>query len=243
MPDSTLHTVNEFSQQYCLLRKKEGRIYSDEEVGKLPGIDRGHQHWKEWLIRKDSCAKLMSYLDRKKRPLQILEIGCGNGWLSANLSAIPDVNITAIDINTGELEQAKRVFNQIRNIQFFNCSLEDDLLKGKNFDMIIFAASIQYFSSLKDILNKALSILDPAGEIHIIDSNFYKKEDIDAARQRSDAYYRSVGFPGMSDQYFQHLLEDIKGFNYKILNDPHSFINKLKKNNNPFYWVRIKGNA
>lgn len=243
MPENLSYTANEFSQQYYLLREKEGRIYSDQQVRKLPRIGNDHKHWREWQVRRNSCDRLVSYLSRKKRLLKILEIGCGNGWLSANLSSIPNVNITAIDINKEELEQAKRVFSKLKNIEFLNCSLDDELLNGKTFDIIIFAASIQYFNLLKTILDKALSLLAPAGEIHIIDSNFYKKKDINAARERSGKYYNSIGFPKMNDQYFQHSLDDLMSFNYEILNDPHSLINKFKKNKNPFYWVCIKQNA
>ena len=93
------------------------------------------------------------------------------------------------------------------------------------------------------ILNDSLKRLKPGGEIHIVDSNLYRQSEISAARLRSNEYYKAIGFPEMSDQYFHHPLVDLKLFNHNILYDPHSIINKLKKNKNPFYWVCIRNNA
>src|SRR6059058_1085116 len=87
------NAANEFESAYIDLRIAEKRMYTDEEVAWLPEVDEEHVHKKEWDIRKLSCAKLTRYLGNKRRPLKILEIGCGNGWLSYQLSQIPDSNV------------------------------------------------------------------------------------------------------------------------------------------------------
>ena len=79
-------TPVDFESLYIQLREKEGRIYPDEEVAQLPVTSSTHPHYKEWLIRKESSQKLVSWLKKKKKPLDMLEIGCGNGWLSHKLS-------------------------------------------------------------------------------------------------------------------------------------------------------------
>jgi len=242
MTEAATYTSH-FSQHYFLLRKKEGRVYSDEEVARLPEINKDHKHYQEWLVRKDTSDRLVKYLARKQSPIEILEVGCGNGWLSAKLSAIPLSRLTGIDINGEELSQAKRVFSQFGNVEFFNCSLEDEILSGRKFDIIVFAASVQYFSSLEKVLNESLMRLKPGGEIHIIDSHLYKQSETSTARLRSNDYYKTIGFPEMSNQYFHHSLESLKLFNHDMLYDPNSIINKLKKNKNPFYWVSIRNNA
>ncbi len=194
-------------------------------------------------MRKDSSNRLIKYLINQRKALEILEVGCGNGWLSAKLSAIPISQVTGIDINAEELNQAKRVFDQIEDLEFFNCSLQHEILSNHKFDIILFAASIQYFSSLEKVLNDVLNRLKPGGEIHIIDSHFYKEKEIPAARMRSNDYYQAIGLSEMSDQYFHHSLGRVKLFNYGILYNPNSIINKLKKNKNPFYWICIRNNA
>ena len=74
--------LGEFEQLYIKLRNQEKRIYEDEEVAWLPDVSEDNIHKKEWRIRKASCQKLTHYLSSKKRALKILEVGCGNGWLS-----------------------------------------------------------------------------------------------------------------------------------------------------------------
>lgn len=233
------HTTRDFSKQYYLLRKAEGRIYTDEEVSLLPAISQQHRHYKEWLVRKASCDKLIKYLSNKNRSHQILEVGCGNGWLAANLAAVQDSNVTAIDVNAEELEQARRVFNKLSNLKFFNCSLDDALIKDSRYDRIVFAASIQYFSSLKTVLGNVMNMLKPGGEIHLLDSNFYSEKEIAAAKQRTMEYYQSIGFPEMINQYFHHAKEDLEEFDHEILYDPYSLINRFITNRNPFYWIKI----
>lgn len=239
MSTAAIHTISDFSRQYYLLRKTEGRIYSDEEVASLPLINDRHKYFQEWAIRKKSCDKLVKYLADKNEELLILEVGCGNGWLSANLSSISNSRLTGIDINTEELVQAKRVFGKIGNLEFINCSLNDALIETQRFDIIIFAASVQYFSSLKKILTDALDKLNPGGEIHLVDSHFYSQQEVNSARQRTEDYYRSIGFPGMIDHYFHHSMSELEQIDHDILYDPSSLVNRLKKNRNPFYWIRV----
>jgi ubiquinone/menaquinone biosynthesis C-methylase UbiE len=243
MSEKATHNAIDFTQEYILLRSKEGRIYTDKEVANLPEIDKEHQHYDEWHMRKQSSGRLIKYLANKKKNLEILEVGCGNGWLSARLASIPLSLVTGIDITVEELRQAKKVFCQIENLEFFIGSLQREVLNYRKFDIIVFAASIQYFPDFKKIVSESLRYLRFAGEIHIIDSHFYKGNEISAARLRSSNYYQSIGFPEMEDRYFHHSLAELRSFNYDTLYDPNSIINKLRKNKNPFYWIVIRDNA
>ena len=235
------HTIPEddFEKIYIQLRKLEGRVYSDEEVALLPDIQETHSHYKEWRLRKKSSEKLIDYLKRKK-PADILEIGCGNGWLSRKLADIPGTRVIGTDINFTEAQQAARVFHFIPNLHFIYGHAESGMFEDSQFDVIIFAASIQYFPSLKEIIRKTLRLLKPIGEIHIIDSGFYTLSEIDAARHRSLLYYHAAGFPEMSKWYFHHRLHDLEGYKYSILYDPNSLLNKFLRNKNPFHWICIK---
>jgi ubiquinone/menaquinone biosynthesis C-methylase UbiE len=242
MAEEVEHTTMDFTRQYLLLRKKEERIYTDTEVAALPDIYPGHKHYNEWQVRKSSSDRLVQYLMKKQRPLEILEVGSGNGWLSAKLAGIPMSHVTGIDMNAEELDQSRRVFAEFENLKFFNSSLTE-MIWDRQFDVIVFAASIQYFSSLTNTVNDSLKQLGPGGEIHIVDTHFYNRNKIDPARFRTNEYYRSIGFPEMTEHYFHHSLEDLALFNYEILHDPGSIRNMLKKTKNPFYWICIRNNA
>ncbi len=232
--------VENFEKIYTRLRQKEGRIYPDEEVANLPSINNNHQHYKEWVIRKHSCKALVNYIKQKGTFLNILEVGCGNGWLAAQLATAFDAEVTGLDINSRELEQAKRVFNNIPNLNFIQGNLQTDYLKDRKFDLIIFAASIQYFSSLKQIIAIAVEHLTLLGEIHIMDSPFYQQHEMEAARQRTKTYYSAVGFAEMSDYYHHHTINELDSFQYKILHHPYSWKTKLFIKKNPFYRIMIK---
>jgi ubiquinone/menaquinone biosynthesis C-methylase UbiE len=231
------NTTEEFDQLYFRLRQKEGRIYTDADVATLPFIYKSHPHYNEWVTRKHSQKALLSYIKNKKTFTSILEVGCGNGWLSAGMAKSIDAEVTGLDINTYELEQAKRVFRNIPNLNFINSPLQSGSLKHEKFDMIIFAASIQYFSSLKQIIQIAIEHLTLQGEVHIMDSPFYQIQETAAARQRTREYYKALGFEAMANQYYHHQLAELENFQYKILHHPNSWKNKLSIKKNPFYWI------
>jgi len=235
--------LDNFEEQYISVRQKENRLYGDEQVKWLPEIGRSHPHYKEWQIRRNSSDKLIQHLSDKKRELNILEVGCGNGWLCSQLSKIPGSNVAGIDINKTELDQAKRVFDHIENLEFLNCEIVDKNIRNEKFDAIIFAASIQYFPSLNEILLIALQVLNPDGEIHILDSSFYKPFELEMARKRTIDYYRSIEFASMSKHYFHHCIDELKPFNYKIFHNPDLIINWLMRNKNPFHWICIYHHA
>jgi len=232
---------NVFEDKYASLRKKEGRVYSDTEVLKLPSISSSHAFYKEWAIRKRSCKKLLRYLKKKEAVQNILEIGCGNGWLSAQLATNTKADTVGLDIDNIELEQARKLFSPIQNLSFINADIiNDEIFRDKKFDCIVFAASIQYFESIKKIIETALKHLAPQGEVHILDTNFYQATEVISAQQRTKAYYTSLGFSGLEDYYFHHSVDELTIFQYKILFDPASWRNILSFNKTPFYWIVVK---
>ncbi len=231
---------NEFEELYISLRRKEGRIFTEKEIAKLPVVPASHSHFKEWGIRKDSCSNLLNYIKKNGHVCNILEIGCGNGWLSAQLSSATKGEVTGIDINSVELKQAIKVFHKKHNLKFVAGDIHKGILGDKKFDMIVFAASIQYFKSLKEIIKTSLQYLTLQVEIHIIDSNFYPQHIVSAAKQRTKKYFSDLGFPEMSRFYFHHSFQELGFFNFEILYDPHSWINKLLLKRNPFYWIVIR---
>lgn len=232
--------TEQFEDLYFKLRQKEGRIYSDAEVAMLPYIHKGHLHYKEWIMRAYTQQALINYIKNKCIFTRILEVGCGNGWLSSRIAKAVDAEVTGIDINPYELEQAKRVFGDIPNLTFVKGSLQHENHGDEKFDIILFAASIQYFPSLKQVIQYAVDHLTLQGEIHIMDSVFYLPQDITAARQRTRTYYETLGSAEMAAHYHHHLLAELESFQYKILHHPNSWKNRLSARKNPFYRIVIK---
>jgi 2-polyprenyl-3-methyl-5-hydroxy-6-metoxy-1,4-benzoquinol methylase len=238
-PPYSAISVEKFEELYIASRQKEKRIYSDAQVSRLPDTDINHIHAGEWKVRKRSAARLLKLLRKKNRPLNILEVGCGNGWLSDKLAGLMNSTVMGIDINEVELIQAKRVFGYKDNIQFAIESL-NSVERSRRYDVIVFAASIQYFPDLHKTIQTGLSLLNPDGEIHILDSHFYHRNEIQAAIQRSHSYYQAIGFEEMADRYFHHAFESLSGFHQKKLFDPLHLKNKIFLGKDPFPWICIK---
>lgn len=233
-----------FEKLYLKVREKENRIYRDEEVSELPNVRNNHPHFEEWVIRKYSFKKLDKYLREKNKPLHILDIGCGNGWMSNALSEINNSLVTGFDINLYEIEQAQRVFKNNKGIKFIHDNgFENILTKDEKFDSIILAASIQYFPDIKNLIKKLFHLLNTGNEIHILDSHFYTGNNMNKAKEASLNYYNNIGFPEMGEYYYHHLWTELADFNFKIKNRSlfeKIFLKIFQTKSNYFPWIIIK---
>ena len=178
------------------------------------------------MIRKHSCKALINYITHKENFASILEVGCGNGWLCSRIAHAVDAEVTGIDVNSLELEQAKRVFNKVADFSSYTAVWMPKPCRIK-IRSHPFAASIQYFPSLPDIIRRSLEHLTLMGEIHIMDSPFYPAGELEAARQRTKEYYTRMGLPEMSRYYHHHQLSELIDFQYKIPSPAFPKPNKL----------------
>lgn len=241
-----VNRAGSFEREYIKLREREGRIYPDEIVKSLPSIPSDHVLKKEWALRMLSMKKLITYLERKRQDKTVLDVGCGNGWLSHALSISLDADVCGMDVNETELLQGVRVFTHDKKLSFLYSDIFTVDFNEKRFDTIILASSIQYFADIKRLMNRLLEMLTPSGEIHILDSPIYSSSsESEKARRRSLTYFESLGFPEMTNKYFHHTLQEINGLNYEFLFKPQSLINKISRGVlsvpvSPFPWIIIR---
>jgi ubiquinone/menaquinone biosynthesis C-methylase UbiE len=234
--------TNDFENIYLQVRKKEQRVYPDEEVVKLPFASLSNPHKKEWNLRARSFLRYKEYLQKKNENLNILDLGCGNGWFCGQLSNIFKNNFYCTDVNLIELKQGKRVFDPNR-MKFLYADIFISEFTKSTFDLIIINSAIQYFSDLRKLIDRLIGLLNENGEIHIIDTPFYAEANVEAARKRTESYYRSIGFPEMIDKYFHHTYDRLSSFNCRVLYNPQSFKTKFSNlflgNDSPFPWIVI----
>lgn len=225
---------NNFEELYTAVRHHEKKIYTDSQLKALPNFDGRSE---EWEIRRHSSHRLTHYITLKKKPLNILEVGCGNGWLAAMLAGIPGATVTGLDVNSTEIAQANRVFKE-NNLQFITDNFNEYQPGTERFDILVFAAALQYFPSAAEVLTRALDVLNPGGEIHIIDTPFYTRADALLAAQRCRDYYTDMGIPEMAGHYFHHSINEMHAFKYRIFYNPRALLNRLLKKG-PFCWIVI----
>jgi len=140
----------------------------------LPRLGKAHSRYREWAGRATSCNRLVRYLAGNKKAAHILEIGCGNGWLSHQLSSVPDSRVIGLDPNLNELRQAARVFRHQSNLKFIYGDFYSDILQDLSFDIIVMAGSVHQFPSLPLIIGDVLPHLRARGELHLLDSCLFR---------------------------------------------------------------------
>lgn len=228
-----------FEENYVLLRNQELRLYSDELLTELPTVPKNHPHHKEWKLRTITLRRFINYLGKKHSESDLLDLGCGNGWFTNCCSKYVKSAI-GVDINMTELKQASRVFSK-KNLIFYYWDIFSDISIDRKFDIIVLNASIQYFENLQNLFEKLKLLLKKGGEIHLLDSPFYERENLNAAVERSRAYYKKIGFPQMQSFYFHHSKEKIiqEGFEVKHKGEKIRLL-RLVKGESPFSWFLYK---
>jgi SAM-dependent methyltransferase len=229
---------------YLRMREKEGRLYPDDVLMRLPDVDPGHPLAREWRIRKTSMERLMTYLGRRSHATRLLDLGCGSGWMARHLAGLPDCHVFALDLNRPELAQGARVFSDCPRLCFIYGNIFEDIFPAPCFDIIVMAGSIQYFPDAAALINRLSGHLDRGGEIHIVDSPFYSERTAAAARERTKRHYLDLGFPDMAAHYHHHLFSSLAPFGPVLMYNPKAPVQRvrrrlLSRGLSPFPWIRI----
>jgi ubiquinone/menaquinone biosynthesis C-methylase UbiE len=227
--------MNEELEIYLRVREREGRIYADDVVRQLPEIPARHPLSAEWHVRAASCRRLLRYFSSAQKPLTILELGCGNGWLSNRLASVAGGLVVGSDREGPELRQANRVFAYRDELAWVASDIFHGGFSKNAFDAVVIASAIQYFPDVPRLIQALLGILKKDGEIHILDSPFYTADELPAARERSRNYYERLGFPEMAGYYYHHSAAVLEAYNPVLIYSPSP---QLK--DSPFPWIRLR---
>ena len=219
-PDKSLEDL------YLKYLKREKRLYIDDEVKLLPYASEKNPHKDEWALKTKSFLRFKDYLSKKKSTLNILELGCGNGWLTGQLAKEFNHNYSCIDTNLVEVEQAARIFAK-DNIQFFYGDITKASLPTNTFHIVIVNSTLQYFSDIDTLFKELFTVSKSYGEVHIIDTPFFKASELMQARNKSLKYFTALGLPDMSKKYHHHTTEELKYFRYQFLYNPALLKNRI----------------
>lgn len=225
-----------FNQHYLAVREMENRLPADEDLKQYPHVGERHEHSSEWKMRRHSLQKLRNILQNEfGNKGNLLELGCGNGWLSAQVASW-GFKVTGIDINIRELEQAHRVFTNDRVSFAFA-----DIMKwtpAETFDAVIIASAIQYFEQPKLVLDQLFESCK-AEKVYILDTQFYSDAEKQSASERTKNYYSQKGVSEMTEHYYHHSLSDL-GYPYKVVYTPLPGILRKLSNSSPFPIIELR---
>lgn len=201
LPESQAHYTR-FTEEYETIRRSEGRGSTDEDYYRsLPYKDLSGNFSKDWAIRARSFDMLVKKLltpiqANLERPLKVLDLGAGNGWLSNRLAAQDD-RVVAVDLLVNELDGLgawKYYENQFTPIQaeFNHLPIMDGFA-----DVTIFNASFHYSENYEETLKEALRATDKDGVVVIMDTPIYRRRESGErmVAEREEEFKAQYGFP------------------------------------------------
>lgn len=244
--DNFPHFTENFEHAYLKVRCQEGRVLTDEQVQQLPlATFLRFPLADEWQLRRLTAERFATYCQQKKFEGAILDLGCGNGWFTAYIATqLPRAtHIFGMEVNKQELDQAARVWQHDNRLLWIYGDIFDhsSLPSNLQFSLITLNAVVQYFPNVSQLLQRLCELLTPQGEIHLLDSPWYKtpQEQL-AALERSRQYYIQQGVPEMANYYHPHLLSELQPFSPDCLYSPSLWKKIARQRQSPFTWWRIK---
>lgn len=135
-------------------------FYSDLGVFSKDRIDYG------------SILLVETYLKYHSEPLDVLDVGCGYGFIGCVIGKINDGNVDMVDVNNRALHLSKmnQKENDIANLNIFNSNIYDNVTK--KYDVVITNPPIRAGKSVYlTIINEAFNHLNVDGELWFVMRN------------------------------------------------------------------------
>jgi SAM-dependent methyltransferase len=174
-----------FIADYEFIRSAEGRGSVDADYYlALPYKDLSGNNTDQWKIRACTFRYLEHHIisplcTLRNRPLRILDLGAGNGWMSYRL-AIMGHSPIAVDLLTNDHDGLGAATHFGRRVQplFRRVQAELDHLPfaSSAFDLAIFNASFHYSEDYDRTLTEALRCTGLGGVVVIADTPWYADE-------------------------------------------------------------------
>jgi len=171
---------------------------------------------------KISCQNICDYL-KDKEYKNLLDIGCGTGYLIDMLSKNHKAEYTGLDLSPEMIKEANK--KKIKNATFIE-GISDDLpFEDKSFDIVTCSQSFHHYPKTDKPLKEALRVLKPGGLYIISDTgvgpfkNFGVKFD--------NFVYRHFSKSGDCNvSYLEKMEKDMKqnGFNIVYSKKINTFI-------------------
>jgi len=208
-----------FIAEYEFIRAAEGRGSTQPEYYlSLPYKDISGRNGDQWTIR----ARTFNAMERcilaplaklNKRPLRILDLGAGNGWMSYRLVLRGHLPI-AVDLLTNDRDGLGAAIHYNTHIHPLFPRVQADLNRlpfaSSIFDLVIFNASFHYSEDYERTFAEALRCTRPGGSIVIADTPWYAEEESGRrmVEEKHKRFSVTYGFASDSISSLEYLTPD-----------------------------------
>jgi len=205
-----------FISEYEFIRSAEGRGSKDPEYYlALPYQDLSGKNTHQWKIRSRTFRYIEKHIlaplaDLQSKPLRILDLGAGNGWMSYRLALMGHLPI-AVDLLTNDSDGlgAAGHFNRTLPEPFPCVQSEMDHLPfpSSSFDLTVFNASFHYSENYEQTLGEALRCTRSGGAVLIADTPWYA-DDSNGRKmieEKHTTFAAKYGFPSDSIKSLEYV--------------------------------------
>ncbi|HFQ93964.1 MAG TPA: class I SAM-dependent methyltransferase [Anaerolineae bacterium] len=200
-PERAAHYAR-FVREYETVRLAEGRQSDDPAYYRaLPFRDLSGRMAAMWRERARTFTLLLAKVAEplaaeRKRPLRILDLGAGNGWLAYQL-AKRGHEAAAVDLTVNNFDGLGA--HAMYDVPFLPIQAEFTRLPltDGQADLVVFNASFHYAESYEAALAEARRVTRAGGRIVIADSPVYRDPENGRrmVREREAAFQARYGFP------------------------------------------------
>jgi SAM-dependent methyltransferase len=193
-------TIEPFLDQYRSVRRAEGWGDDDDDYYRaLPFEDRSGRHREIWRVRATSYRAFRRRVlsgATADGPLRTLDLGAGNGWMSAKLAGLGH-HVAAVDVND-DAEDGLGAHGRYRQPTPFAVvqASFDRLPWSDGFaDLIVYNGSLHYSTDYQVTLREARRLLGARGRVVVLDSPYYRRAQSGAAmiRERDEGFRTAHG--------------------------------------------------
>ena len=131
-----------FFEEYARHRAKEGRALTGDELRSLPYLRSGPLA-RQWTVRARTFDAFMEHVVKPratKRPLDILDLGAGNGWLSCRVARMGH-RAVALDVRDDDVDGLGAAAQLLSEARFerVHASFDDLPFGERRFDIGLLA--------------------------------------------------------------------------------------------------------
>jgi SAM-dependent methyltransferase len=170
--------IEPFLAQYRRIRAADGYRQRDAAYYRgLPEVGRDDPQNAVWRIRQQSFRHLCRIvLTRLGRPLRVLDLGAGNGWLSHRLTLLGNVCV-AVDWLDDPDDGLGAALHYPTTFTRLQADFDHLPVAAGQFDVVIFNASLHYSANPTATLSNAAKTLVNGGTLVVMDSPVFVSDE------------------------------------------------------------------